>query len=331
MKDNTPLVSILIPAYNVQEYIGKCLDSVLGQTYTNIEVVIVDDGSTDITADIIADYAARDERIVLVRKENGGVMAARQDTVAAAKGEYLYFMDSDDYISDECIEKMMAVMHRENCDIVSTPLVRIKNAYSSIIKQDVPQTVDEYGYLGILLSHRIFTSLAGKIYRRELFDDLLFDNSISLWDDYFLNLQVALKRPKVYFMIEGLYYYIQRESSLNRSYHDVEYIENFLRLTGAVLDKYPEVKAKYHLLILQDKLHWFYIYAKKSRNKWVGNTEFAKVIREEVRQNKKELKEIIPMAKINSILFYRRRILYPLVLILAMVDRMQQSFRRRKI
>ena len=101
------MISIIIPAYNIQDYLGATLDSVLAQTYENLEIIVVNDGSRDNTADVIDSYAARDRRIKAIHKENGGVTSARLRGVAEATGAYIGFVDGDDYIEPQMYARLM--------------------------------------------------------------------------------------------------------------------------------------------------------------------------------------------------------------------------------
>ncbi len=112
------LVSILLPVYNVEKYLVKCLDSVLNQTLTNIEVIAVNDGSTDNSESILAEYAAKDSRFTYITKENGGLPSARNAGIKIAKGKYVAFVDSDDYIEPDMMEKMYKAAERDNSEIV---------------------------------------------------------------------------------------------------------------------------------------------------------------------------------------------------------------------
>ena len=113
-----PLVSVLVPVYNVQAYLSECLDSLVGQTLKNIEIVCVDDGSTDDSLRILQEYAANDERIRIVRKENGGLPSARNAGLAVARGKYVGFVDSDDYVSPDMFRRLYAVASSSRADMV---------------------------------------------------------------------------------------------------------------------------------------------------------------------------------------------------------------------
>ena len=111
-----PKVSVIIPVYNVEKYLGECLDSVLRQTLEDIEIICVDDGSTDGSAKMLAEYAAKDPRIRIITQANAGLSAARNVGMDAATGKYIYFLDSDDYIKDDAMEKCFSICERDGLD-----------------------------------------------------------------------------------------------------------------------------------------------------------------------------------------------------------------------
>ena len=111
------LVSVIIPAYNIEDYIGRCLDSVLSQTYKNLEILVVDDGSSDCTGEILDDYEKKDQRIRVIHKENGGVSSARNIGIEAATGDYIGFVDGDDLMEPEMYKTLVNLLKEENADI----------------------------------------------------------------------------------------------------------------------------------------------------------------------------------------------------------------------
>ena len=112
------MVSVIIPVYNVEKYLAECVDSVLCQTYTDYEVILVDDGATDSSGQICDDYARKDPRIRVIHQPNGGLSAARNTGLNAARGEYIYFLDSDDYITSDALEYMVATAEQAQADVV---------------------------------------------------------------------------------------------------------------------------------------------------------------------------------------------------------------------
>ena len=113
----TPLISVIIPVYNVEKYLHRCLDSVIAQTYQNIEIICVDDGSIDESGRICNQYAVRDARIKVIHQENQGLSAARNRGLDAAEGEYIAFVDSDDYILEDMYKKMLDKLLNYNVDL----------------------------------------------------------------------------------------------------------------------------------------------------------------------------------------------------------------------
>ena len=111
-------VSVILPAWNVSPYLRQCLDSIVSQTLTNIEIICVDDGSTDGTLDILREYAEKDSRILVIHQENQGAGAARNNAMRYAKGKYLSFLDSDDFFEPDMLEKSWEAAERNNADIV---------------------------------------------------------------------------------------------------------------------------------------------------------------------------------------------------------------------
>lgn len=116
--ENSGLISVIIPVYNVESYLRECVDSVLSQTYENYEIILVDDGSTDNSGKICDDYADKNNKITVVHKENSGPSPTRNAGIRVAKGEYIYFLDSDDYLDETAFEKLVQIAKNEEADIV---------------------------------------------------------------------------------------------------------------------------------------------------------------------------------------------------------------------
>ena len=113
-----PAVSVIVPIYNVEKYLAECVDSILGQTFQDMEIILVDDGSLDSSGQMADDYAARDKRVKVIHKENGGLSSARNAGMKIARGEYIYFCDSDDYISLDAIEILYETATKNDLDMV---------------------------------------------------------------------------------------------------------------------------------------------------------------------------------------------------------------------
>ena len=119
------MISIIIPIYNVEKYLEKCLDSILNQTYKNLEIILIDDGSTDNSPNICNSYCEKDKRIKIIHKNNEGVSSARNKGIELSKGKYIVFIDSDDYVSNEHIEVLYDCIISNNVDLVISNLIDI--------------------------------------------------------------------------------------------------------------------------------------------------------------------------------------------------------------
>src|SRR5574344_122915 len=122
------LVSIIVPVYKVEPYLKRCLDIILNQTYKNIEIILVDDGSPDKCPQICDEYAKKDNRIIVIHQENGGLSAARNTGLDIAKGEYISFVDSDDWVHLQYIEVLLTSALKENADIIIGNHIRVNNS-----------------------------------------------------------------------------------------------------------------------------------------------------------------------------------------------------------
>lgn len=128
------MISIIIPIYKVEQYLDECVTSIINQTYKDLEIILVDDGSPDKCPRMCDEWAKKDARIKVVHKKNGGLSSARNAGLKVAKGEYIGFVDSDDYVDETMYEDLMRVMNQnENTMVVSSPIIRNKNGALSLI------------------------------------------------------------------------------------------------------------------------------------------------------------------------------------------------------
>lgn len=174
------LVSIIIPAYNVEKYIEKCITSILEQTYTNIEVIIVDDGSTDNTGKIIDNISQHDSRIRILHKKNAGVSAARNSGIEASIGEYIVFVDGDDYIASDYIEYMLDLVKNTDSEFCLSTEYFVAKGENQTEKEQIKSLSPEEG-TAFLLSPDVVVYSPNKIIKRSL----IFDNNIRFSTDLF--------------------------------------------------------------------------------------------------------------------------------------------------
>ena len=211
-----PKVSIIVPAYNTEKYINKCLTSLINQTYKNIEIIVVNDGSTDNTKEIVENFAYSDDRIKLFNIENSGVSNARNFAIKNSTGNYIAFVDSDDYISSNYIEIMLSCALENNLDLVCCNFQKIsenKTQKKYKIKKVKTKIYNKTEYLkeiftGNLLTFALTTS---KIYKKELMNE--FIGNIVHGEDILYNYYYLQKIDKAGYLNLKLYTYVTRKNS----------------------------------------------------------------------------------------------------------------------
>ena len=211
-------ISIIIPAFNIQDYLGNTLDSVLAQSYDNLEIIVVNDGSKDNTGSILDDYAQKDSRIKALYQENSGVTSARLCGIQAASGAYIGFVDGDDFIEPQMYMRLMENAKRFDADIshcgyqMIFPAGRINYYYNTgrIVKQEGKQ-----GCTDLLNGYFVEPGLVNKLYRRGLFVglDSWMDKSIKINEDLLMNFYLFRKAEKCVFEDVCPYHYVLRQGS----------------------------------------------------------------------------------------------------------------------
>ncbi|MCI2241768.1 glycosyltransferase family 2 protein [Adlercreutzia faecimuris] len=211
-----PVVSIIVPVFNVKDYVRRCLDSLRGQTLSDIEVICVDDGSSDGSSDILDEYAASDGRFAVIHKANAGVAAARNDGMAAARGEFVMFVDSDDYITHDACARLVEAAARENAQIV----VFGGKSFPSSFWADRCFAKNDRVYRGDAVTALFFEAgshplMCNKMYRRSLLVEggLRFNEELILGEDNAFQFSVFPRADVVAFVPAPFYFYRMREDS----------------------------------------------------------------------------------------------------------------------
>lgn len=211
-----PLISVIVPIYNVEKYLARCVDSIVNQTYKNLEIILVNDGSPDLCPQMCDDYAEKDSRIKVVHKKNGGLSDARNAGMAVAKGEYISFIDSDDYVSDDFFECLLDVMNKENSDIAECSVVKLyeDNRFDEFSDDLSVKTYDTQDAMSALIAENPFHQhVWNKLYKTELVRDIPYAVG-KLNEDEFWTYQVFGRANKVSKLNKTMYYYFQRNSSI---------------------------------------------------------------------------------------------------------------------
>lgn len=211
-----PLISVIVPIYNVEKYLARCVDSIVNQTYKNLEIILVDDGSPDRCPQMCDDYAEKNSRIKVVHKKNGGLSDARNAGIAVATGEYISFIDSDDYVSDDFFECLLDVMNKENSDIAECSVVKLyeDNRFDEFSDDLSVKTYDTQDAMSALIAENPFHQhVWNKLYKTELVRDIPYAVG-KLNEDEFWTYQVFGRANKVSKLNKTMYYYFQRNSSI---------------------------------------------------------------------------------------------------------------------
>ncbi len=227
-------ISVIVPVYNVEKYLHKCVDSIINQTYKNLEIILVDDGSPDNCPKICDDYVKQDERVKVVHKENAGVSAARNTGIRAATGDYVCFFDGDDFIEKNMVEKMLDAIEKKGCDICVCGYS--VDFYDNLDKEETVKIVIPWNQPSeqkSLIEYEKHLGICGYVWNKLYSVNLLkllelnFDEEISLYEDLIFNSKAFCEGAKVCFIDNIGYHYIQRQ----RETLGVKYYDNLVSLS----------------------------------------------------------------------------------------------------
>lgn len=222
--ENQALVSVIIPVYNVEEYLRECIDSVLNQTYKNLEIIIVDDGSTDSSGEICDEYIEKDECVTVIHQKNGGLSAARNTGLTEANGDYIYFLDSDDYIAENALDILLNIAEKNSSDIVFFDAVSFADTDDFTVKQNYIrkhnyQTDSGINIFSRMAENKEFHSAVPLLF---IGRDFLLNSGISfipdiLYEDMVFTYQLFCKASTVSQCTDALYYRRYRKNSIMTS------------------------------------------------------------------------------------------------------------------
>lgn len=223
-----PKISVIVPVYNTEKYLSKCLDSILNQTLKDIEVIVVNDGSTDNSQQIIIDYCKKDHRIKSIMKENGGLSDARNIGLENSLSEFVAFVDSDDYIAAEMFEKMIALAEKHQSEIVLCDLVKVDENGTEF--RDLPQSPQLPSKIILKENFTIFGEMScfacNKIFKRSLFENHKFRKGIH-FEDIELIPKLVLDSTIISKINEPFYKYFERQDSITKT-HTTKGLDMFL-------------------------------------------------------------------------------------------------------
>ena len=292
---DSPLISVIVPIYKVENYLRQCLDSIINQTYKNLEIILIDDGSPDNCPQICDDYAKKDNRIRVIHKENGGLSSARNAGLDVCKGEYISFVDSDDIISLYFIEILYKEAIKYDADICECEYVDFIDEPNSDSLNRVLnyKTCCKTGRdLEIKLLSNAYTQYVvvwNKLYKKNIYNELRFPNG-KVHEDEFCTYKAFAKSNNVALVDQPLYYYRNRQNSITGS----GFNNNRRYIIEAYKEKkifYNNDKELYNMVIsnYQGILKNYYFLAKNNSKQY---KEMLKTIRYELRLNVSEYKKL---------------------------------------
>lgn len=300
------LISIIVPVHNSEKYLKRCLDSIIAQSYKNIEIIIIDDGSTDTSNEICKEYSLIDNRIKMITIKNSGVSNARNKGLNIAKGEYIAFVDSDDTIDKKFIETMYEYCQKYDSKLCAVNLnYCYKNQLDRPLKMKTGVFNKEQYY--ILLIKNVKGFVCNKLYHKSLINNIRFNSKISICEDLLFNIEIATSVKNIVVINEYLYNYFQNnEGTYNNTYNSkrISEIYAYDRIIKLVNNNCPEalLMYKYEYLIM----------AINQKNKYkkakYNNKEEYKIIEDSIKKYYKEImssKQIKLIKKIYIILCNR--------------------------
>ncbi len=239
------LISVIVPAYNVKPYLERCINSIINQTYQELEIILVDDGSTDDTGVLCDAIAERDKRIVVLHKENGGLSDARNAGLEVAAGEFISFIDADDYIELDMYEQMIEEMEDETVSLVAVGFI-VTNADGKenvLAAEQKRKMTKEEALMDIFEGGELFPSSVNKLFRRDLFNKLCFVKGI-INEDTEIIPKIIDACNHVLVMDKAAYHYILRKGSITQSDFSVKEYDSLMVYDSGMQicsEKYPDL------------------------------------------------------------------------------------------
>lgn len=274
-KDYKPLISIIIPVYNVEKYINKCVDSVINQIYSNLEIILVDDGSPDLCGKLCDEYSKTDSRIKVIHKKNGGLSDARNVGIDIASGSYIAFIDSDDWVRDDYINSLYEALIKTKSDVSVCEFSYITedNKMLNSVTDDNHYEIFSNAEALVALMHtnKIYTSAWGKLYKKELFTTRRYPKG-KLFEDIPVTYDIFLQDIKVVFVANASYNYLYRESAISKMKFSPERMDSIYFIEDAmqkVVSKRPKLSGDAKVVLFRVYFSvWQTFYNKKEYKKY---------------------------------------------------------------
>ena len=245
--EDRPLISVIVPVYNMEQYLDRCVQSVLRQTYEPMEILLVDDGSADGSPEMCDLYAQKDDRVSTIHQKNAGLSGAKNTGIEHAAGEYLVFIDADDEADDDYVSSLFGLVRKYSVSMAACNHSIVRGGKSKK-RFSLPQeecVLDAHTALENVCYQKMpDVSSWGKIYHRTLFDGLRFPVG-RLYEDTYVFAELMLRAGRIAYTPESLYRYIQRTDSLSHgsfSPEKLQYIDSVVRLANTAVSEFPDLK-----------------------------------------------------------------------------------------
>ena len=242
------VISVIVPVYNVELYLEQCLESILSQSYRQLEVILIDDGSRDSSGEICDAYAKRDDRVVVIHQKNGGAAAAKNAGLRAATGEYLSFVDSDDVLEPDAYAHMIAVLQNHSAEVAQFSFQDLyPDGVEPVLLQ--PGIMDVQTYMLQFPENYTCALLWNKLYKRSLFNGVFFEEGHKIDDEYF-TYQGCMNAQKIVLDSKIIYNYRRRASSVmcspaSRQRIVYDSIDFLTKRRKKVLQRFPQLRKNY--------------------------------------------------------------------------------------
>lgn len=289
--DREPKISVIVPVYNVEQYLTRCVESILAQTYRNLEIILVDDGAKDASGSLCEELAARDARISVIHKENGGLSSARNAGIDIATGDYLAFVDSDDWIEPDMYAHMLGLMKRYDARLVCAGRYDVDSRDGSRKKGLCPER--EEVITGMELLGRVFTwencdSAAGdKLYHRSLFQKIRYPLGV-VSEDVAMFYKLAELADRVVMCDRPFYNYYHRPGSItmaklsDKTFH---YCRHTAVIYAHIRQHHPEVEPQARYLRVRGLVHAMQSIDLAGPEAWTAYAEIYRSSRAELRSH----------------------------------------------
>ncbi len=308
------ILSVIVPVYKTENYLRKCVDSILASTYGNLELILVDDGSPDNSGAICDEYAEKDARVKVIHKENGGLSSARNAGLDIATGDFITFVDSDDYIAEDIYDKLIKKLVTDNVDIVMMNIAPVSEDYS-VVGEPRKYPAE---WLGVKSGERLFqricerrvgASVWSKIFRADIINSVRFEVGVLNEDFLFLSELLVHNELKVSLLNDVGYYYYTRTGSITKAGFGKSLYDAVYNTEGAK----EKLQAKYPSLVAYIGAYAAYqartAILVMTREQYKDNHEFVLFCRDVIKKNKKYIKGSFMNKKEK--LFCRMYIIFP--------------------